>query len=789
MFIKNTILTIRLMLRNKLFSALNIVGLSFGLACTILLYLWIKNEVGYDSYHKKIDRIHLVQFWAYHSNDKSAVPVTASAMAPAFKEKYPEVELAARYFTSYNKQISYEDNNLVKHLRRADPDLLDIFTCKFIYGSKDGFTNGVKNIIISESISKQFFGDINPVGKVLMLENKFAYTVQGVFEDFPDNVTFSFELMVPFEDNKDFGQYWDGWGTNWCYTFVLLKEEVNYTEFGKKIVPFLQDILNNPEGYKNEVFLRPLKRIYLYDIDGGGRIEMVRLFGMIAIFIILIACFNYTNLATARADGRAKEIALRKVLSSSRGRLIRQFLGESFIFTFLALNFSLIIVRLMLPLFNSMSGKNLALNYLDPSILISLVIVWIFTSFVAGLYPAFILSSFKISDTLKGTKTQGVKGGLLRKVLVVIQFSLSIGLIISSIVVNEQLNFLKNKELGLEKENLIYIQMKGEIPEKYDIIKNKLLSNNNIENITRTSHDNPYAIGRSGSGLEWEGKDPDFDPTVYYMDTDEDFINTFKIKLLSGRYFSPEFVSDLDVEETNIHKVVINKTLADIIGTDAITEKILSWGADFKCPIIGVVDDFLFLPADQEMQPLIIFYDESIRYIYIRISGKEISSTISYIKTVFEEHNPAFAFDYGFLDESYDTLYRSEEKEGKIMKSFTIFAIFISCLGLFGLAAFSAQKRTKEIGIRKALGAPVKSIILMLSKEMTWWILISNLIAWPVAYYYMNNWLNNYPYHYKLTIWVFVFAGVVAFILSLLTVIFQALVASTKNPVESLRYE
>jgi ABC-type antimicrobial peptide transport system permease subunit len=777
------------MLRNKLFSALNIVGLSFGLACTILLYLWINNEVGYDSYHKKIDRIHLVQHWQHHGNDKSAVAVTEAPLAAAFKEKYPEVELTARYFTSYSKHISYEDKNLVKHLRRADPDLLDIFTCKFIYGSKDDFTNGVKNIIISESISKLFFGDINPVGKVLMLENKFAYTVQGVFEDFPDNVTFSFELMVPFEDNTDFGQYWDEWGTNWCYTFVLLKEDIDYTEFGKKIIHLLEDSKNNPEGYKDEVFLRPLNRLYLYDIDGGGPIEKVRLFGMIAIFIILIACFNYTNLAIARAKGRAKEIALRKVLSSSKGRLIRQFLGESFIFTFLALNFSLIMVRLMLPLFNSMSGKNLSLNYLNPSILISLLVIWIFTSFVAGLYPAFVLSSFKITDTLKGAKAQGVRGGLLRKVLVIIQFSLSIGLIISSIVVNEQLNFLKNKELGLEKENLIYMRIKGDIPEKYDIIKSKLLLNNNIECITRTSHHDPYTIGRSGAGMEWEGKDPDVDPSIFIMHTDEDFINTFKIKLVSGRNFSSEFISDLDVEQTSFRSVLINKTLAKIIDADAIMEKILSWG-DTKCQIIGVVDDFLFLSADQEMQPLIIFYnDEPDKYIYIRISEKEISSTISYIKSVFEEHNPAYEFDYGFLDEGYDTLYRDEEREGKIMKSFTIFAIFISCLGLFGLAAFSAQKRTKEIGIRKALGAPVKSIVLMLAKEMTRWILISNLIAWPIAYYYMNNWLNNYPFHYELTIWVFVFAGVAAFILSLLTVIFQTLIASTKNPVDSLRYE
>ena len=789
MFIKNILLSIRIMLRSKLFSFLNIVGLAFGLACTILLYLWIIDEVEYNTYHEKVDRIHLVQHWQHYGDEEFHCWVSPAPMAPAFKEKYPEVELTARYDRAYSGLVSFEDKKLTQTVHAADPDLLDIYTCQFIYGSKEGFANGIDNIIISESVSKQYFGDEDPVGKTLMIDDRFAFLVQGVFEDFPDNINFSFELLIPFEKLKDFGQNLENWGNNWCYSFALLNKGVDYIEFEKKAVTFLDEQKDNPEDSKNEVFFNPLKRLHLYDIKGGGKIEIVRIFGIIAIFILLIACFNYTNLATARAENRAKEIAIRKVLSASKRKLILQFLGESFIFTFLALHFSLILVQLLLPAFNGMAGKELTMDYSNLTILLSLIIIWFFTSFFAGLYPAFVLSSFKVTSTLKGSKGIGSKGGVFRKVLVVIQFSLSIILIICSLVVNNQLEFLKNKDLGFDKNNMIYIQVHGKMMDRFGIIKHELLNNPNIEQLTRTSHYNPYTVGSNGGGWDWEGKDPNVNPLVGFMVGGIDFPETFKVKMLEGRYFSPDFPSDTVTSGGNFN-VVINKTFAEIIGYDGITDKMLSRGGDEKYPIIGVIDDFHFLPANHEMMPLLIYFlPDYYGHIFLRISGNNTTKTISYIESVFAEYNPGFVFNYGFLDEGYETLYKTEEGMGKIMRSFTIFAILISCLGLFGLAAFSAQKKTKEIGIRKALGASVKTIILMLSKDMTKWILISNIIAWPVAYYFMDKWLSNYPYHFKLNIWIFIIAGAITFTLSLLTVIYQSLVASTRNPVDSLRYE
>ena len=789
MFIKNFILSLRIMLRSKLYSFLNIVGLAFGLACTILLYLWITHELSYNKHHEKIDRIFLVQHWQHYGDKDFHCQVSPSPMAAAFKERYPEVELTARFTSAYNGLVSYGDKRITQSVAAGDPNLLDIFSFSFIYGTKENFSNGLNNIIISEKISKQYFGDTDPVGKTLVLNDEFTFTVQAVYHDFPANMNFRFNLLIPFEKTKDFGQNMDSWGNNWCYTFALLKNGVDYLELEKKVVTFLDEMKENPEDRKNEVFFNPLKRMYLYDIKGGGRIEIVRIFGLIAIFILLIACFNYTNLATARAENRAKEIAVRKVLSASKIKLIFQFLGESFVYTFLALNFSLVIVRLLLPSFNNMAGKELLMNYTDPFILISLVIIWIFTSFFAGLYPAFVLSSFKIIKTLKGAKGSSVKGGVFRKILVVIQFSLSIGLIICSLIVNKQLEFLKSKDLGFDKENLIYIQVQGKMMDRYEIIKQELLNHHDIINVTRTSHYNPYSIGSNGGGWLWEGKDPNLNPLVYFMVGDVGFPETFKIEMLEGRFFSPEYQSDTASFGSDLN-VVINKTFADMIGYDGITEKYLTRGGETKYSIIGVINDFHFLPADRKMEPLLMYFMPNwYGHIYIRVTGNNIPETVQQIESVFEEFNPGFVFEYGFLDQGYENLYRAEERIGDIMRAFTIFAILISCLGLFGLAAFSAQKKTKEIGIRKALGAPVANIVVMLAKEMTKWVLISNIIAWPIAYYFMNKWLTNYPYHYEITIWVFILAGAMAFGLSLLTVIYQSLIASTKNPVNSLRYE
>ncbi len=792
MFLKNFILSIRIMLRSKLFSFLNIVGLAFGIACTILLYLWIKDEVEFNKYHKNLDRIHMVNHFQNYSGEDYHVWVNPGPLAKAFKERYPEVEVSARYTRAYTGLVNYGEKKFTQTVAAGDPSLLDIYTIEFIEGTKNDYASGINTMIISETIAKQYFGDESAIGKTLIVDDKEPFIVQGVFKDFPKNINNRFDLLIPFEKLKDFGQDLDNWYSNWCVTFVLLKPEVDYLVFNEKISDYLEEVRDRPvdNPIKTTVFLNPLKRLHLYDVKGGGKIETVRIFGIIAIFILLIACFNYTNLATARAENRAKEIAVRKVLSASKRKLILQFLSESFIFTFLAMNFSLILVRLFLPAFNNMAGKELIMNYSDITILTSILVIWIFTSFMAGLYPAFVLSSFKVVSTLKGSKGNSSRGGIFRKILVVIQFSLSIGLIISTLIVNNQLDFLKTKELGFNKENMIYVPIQGKMMDRYNFIKNDLLSNPNIQSMCRTSHHDPYTVGSNGGGWEWEGKDPSISPLVGLMFADYDFPKTFEIGMFDGRYFTEEFASDTARSIYGNLNVVINKTFADIIGTEGITEKFLTRGDETKYPIIGVMDDFHFLPADQEMMPLLLInVPDYYRYIFIRISGNEISETVKDIESVFAEYNPGFVFDYGFLDDGYEKLYKSEERIGDIMRAFTIFAILISCLGLFGLAAFSAQKKTKEIGIRKAMGAPISNIIIMLAKEMTKWVLIANIIAWPFSYYFMNKWLANYPYQYKITIWVFILAGVMAFALSLLTVIYQSILASIKNPVDSLRYE
>jgi len=792
MFLKNFILSIRIMLRSKLFSFLNIVGLAFGIACTILLYLWIKDEVEFNKYHKNLNRIHMVNHFQNYSGEDYHVWVNPGPLAKAFKERYPEVEVSARYTRAYTGLVNYGEKKFTQTVAAGDPSLLDIYTIEFIEGTKNDYASGINTMIISETIAKQYFGDESAIGKTLIVDDKEPFIVQGVFKDFPKNINNRFDLLIPFEKLKDFGQDLDNWYSNWCVTFVLLKPEVDYLVFNEKISDYLEEVRDRPvdNPIKTTVFLNPLKRLHLYDVKGGGKIETVRIFGIIAIFILLIACFNYTNLATARAENRAKEIAVRKVLSASKRKLILQFLSESFIFTFLAMNFSLILVRLFLPAFNNMAGKELIMNYSDITILTSILVIWIFTSFMAGLYPAFVLSSFKVVSTLKGSKGNSSRGGIFRKILVVIQFSLSIGLIISTLIVNNQLDFLKTKELGFNKENMIYVPIQGKMMDRYNFIKNDLLSNPNIQSMCRTSHHDPYTVGSNGGGWEWEGKDPSISPLVGLMFADYDFPKTFEIGMFDGRYFTEEFASDTARSIYGNLNVVINKTFADIIGTEGITEKFLTRGDETKYPIIGVMDDFHFLPADQEMMPLLLInVPDYYRYIFIRISGNEISETVKDIESVFAEYNPGFVFDYGFLDDGYEKLYKSEERIGDIMRAFTIFAILISCLGLFGLAAFSAQKKTKEIGIRKAMGAPISNIIIMLAKEMTKWVLIANIIAWPFSYYFMNKWLANYPYQYKITIWVFILAGVMAFALSLLTVIYQSILASIKNPVDSLRYE
>ena len=788
MFKHNINLAFRLIFRNRVFSTVNIVGLAFGLACSILLFLWVMDEFSYDKFNKNINETFIFGQWQYYGNKPFPNTSTPAPLAAALKKDFPQIAYASRLWRISSVLVSYRDKQFSETLQTVDADILKIFTFSLAEGSLNDALKTPNSIVISQSIASKYFGTESPIGKELVFENKYSFKVTAVVKDSPTNSSYTFKILVPFEVEKYYGQDVNEWGHNWCYTIITLNKGIDLKEFEKTIQGFLKQQLG-PDAMQVEEFIYPLSKRHLYNIDGGGQIRMVKLFIIIAILILLIACINYTNLSSARATTRAKEIGMRKLSGAEKWQLIKQFIGESLFFSFISLNFSLIIVRLLLPAFNNLSGKMISMNYLDLQIIVTLLTVWIITGVIAGLYPAFVLSSFNPIKAVKSDLKVRSNKSVFRIVLVLFQFSIAIGLIISTIVIFKQLVYLKNKDLGFKKENMIYVSVRGKILEKYEFIKRDLAKNPKILGVTITSHNQPTAVYSSGGNWSWEGKDPSLKPRVTNLSVDGGFVKTFGLKVVDGRFLSDSIVADTSGSSMKGYNIVINRYFAKMIGEKDVTLKTLNIeGLVF--PIVGVIEDYNFRPPTDPLGPIIFFWDKSrINYLFIRVTGDNISQTITDIKSVFETYNPTFPFDYGFLDDDYDALYRSENRLVSIFRSFAILAVVISCLGLFGLASFTSQQRNKEIGIRKALGGTVTGIILMLSKEFTKWVLVANVIAWPATYFLMKRWLNEYPYRIELTVWFFVLPGVLAFLIALLTIIFQAYNSARKNPIESLRYE
>ena len=788
MFKHNINLAFRLIFRNKVFSTVNIVGLAFGLACSILLFLWVRDEFSYDKFNAHINEIYFFQHWQHYGDENFPCPVAPAPAAPALKKEFPQIAFAARNDFINSVLISRGEKSFVDRVRATDPDIFKMLSFTLVEGSLEDALTSPNSMVITDEMSKKYFGDESPIGKDLVVDNRLNYKITAVIKDFPSNSSYRFGLIIPFEDLKNFGRNLETWGNNWARTIVMLQKGVNYNDFEKTLQGFLMKH-RGPQASQVEEFLYPLTRFHLYGIMGGGQIEIVRIFIIIAVLILLIACINYTNLSSARATTRAKEIGMRKVSGAEKWQLIKQFIGESLFFSFIALNFSLIIVRLLLPAFNNMSGKMIQLNYLDTQLILTLLLIWVFTGVVAGLYPSLVLSSFSPIKAVKSDSKTGSKKSIFRVTLVLVQFSIAIGLIITTIVIYKQLVFLKDKDLGFNKENIIYVPVRGKILEKYPLIKREIEQNQKVYGITITSHNQPTAVYSNGGGWNWEGKDPSVNPLVSNLSVDEGFVKTFGLKLTEGRFFSDSIAADTSGNERTGYNIVINRYFAKIIGEKNITQKVLkAYGLTF--PIVGVIEDYNFKPATDPMSPIVFFYDKhESTYIFIKMSGEKITETMKDIKSVFETYNPGLPFDYGFLDDDYDTLYRSENRLLSIFRAFAFLAIVISCLGLFGLASFTAQQRTKEIGIRKALGGSISGVIVMLAKDFTKWVIIANIIAWPLAYYLSNKFLQDYPYKIELSIWFFILSGLIAFTVALLTIIFLAYTSARRNPVESLRYE
>jgi len=783
-------LSLRNILKHKGFAFINIAGLAIGLTASLLILLWIQDELSYEKFNLNGENIYRVEEDQFYSGERYHVTVTPHPSGPVWKEKIPEI----REQTRYNRlpRILFRQDETVffeSSIVAADSGLFKIFTMPFVLGDPETALRSPNTIVLTEKLAAKYFGETNPIGKTLTLENKYQFTVTGVMKNLPQNSMFTFEGVIPYSFLKEIGAISDHWGSNSIYTFVLLEKGSDIDAVNKKLTDVVLEYI--PETI-TKYLLFPLLDIHLHGQFGfeisKGPVIVVSIFALIAVFVLLIACINFINLATAKAAGRAKEIGIKKVAGASQKTLIIQFMLESFFLVIMALVLALILVGLALPLFNSISGKSFILSdLLRFRFIISIIIVGVIAGLLSGIYPALYLSSFKPAAVLKGETVSGKGSGRLRRILVVIQFTLSILIAIVATIMYLQMKHLQNKELGFDKENLLCIPMAENMKPKYYSLKNELLKETLIEGVT-ASTSNPVRMGSNSGGADWEGKDPEKHVLIGTNAVDYDYLETMKMELLSGRDFSREYVSDLAKDTTG--NFLINEEVAKMMGTDDPTGKRFHF-MGLEGRIAGVLKNFHFKGADQAIEPMAFALTETdwFNCILIRLNPGNTADALKAAERVWGNILPEYPFDYSFIDEDYKKLFSTNIRLTELLRYFTILAVIIACLGLYGLSAYSTERRTNEIGIRKVMGAGSTTILWTMAKEFLTLILISLIIALPAGWIIVGNLLKQYASRIDLS-WI-VFAGIVAcaMIIALVTVSFQAFKASLINPAIALKVE
>jgi len=777
--------------RHKGYSLINITGLAIGMACCILILLWVQNELSYDRFHEDVEDIFRVSREFQTPEGDLHTYDTSALLGPVLKEDFPEV-LDSTLFISrqraiyrYGEKVFYEEGRAL-----ADPSLFDIFTFPVLKGDPKKALEDRNSIIITEKIAKKYFEDEDPVGKILNHNNWDDYMVAAVVKDIPQNSHIRFDIIQSFLQLKE---VWPGgfeWDNKIFRTYVKLRKNVDHRALSQKITDHINRKYPGHSRYKERIHLIPLTRVHLYSLGGGGIIRYVYIFSLIAAFILFIACINFMNLSTARFATRAKEVGMRKVVGASRLKLILQFYSESILMAAAASVFALILVELFLPAFNQIAGINLAVNFLDAKLLLGFFAFIAITGIAAGSYPALYLSSFNPVGVLKGTLKSGTKGSAFQKILVVTQFALSIGLIIGTAVVHRQLDYLLNKDLGFDKDNVVYIRPRDNILRNYESFKNELLRNPSVLSVTIRDR-LPTKVYDQGIA-DWPGRDPEHVLTVEFIKVEFDYFKTLNIKVKEGRVFEMERQKDIK------EGFILNEEAVQQMGLDSPIGKQISVKG-IKGTVIGVVEDAHLWPRQERMKPEVyqhifvadVSSGELNQYgvVLIKLKAGAIPEGLTAIENMWRSLNPNYPYEFHFLDEALDAHYKGEMVMRTVADYFSILAIIISCLGLFGLASYMVQGRTKEIGVRKVLGASVSTIIFLLTKEFTKWILLANLIAWPIAYFALDKWLKNYAYRISINAYVFFLAGAGALFIALLTVGFQAVKAARTNPVDALRYE
>jgi putative ABC transport system permease protein len=798
MFANSYKVTIRNFRRQKLYSSINLLGLAVGMACCILILSYVHFEISYDKFHDKADRIFRLTMDGELAGQPFNLASSNGAIGPSLRDTLPEVEEVVRFRRKYRSSVSYQDKLFFEEgIHWADASVFDVFSFPLVLGSPEEALQIPYTAVLTEESARKYFGSDDPMGKVLKVDNHVDYTVTGIVENVPENSHLDFDMLLSFKTlEKVYPERFTRWlgdFNNWSY--LLLQEKADPRKVEGKCLPLIDKNMGRViQLIGGEVIfkLQPLARIHLHshllgDVATRSDITYVYLFSAIALFILLLACINFMNLATARSAGRGREVGIRKVHGAVRGKLIRQFLEESLIHAFLSLLLALLLVQLLLPVFRSISGKELNVPYGEAVWLIpALIGLAVLVGLVAGSYPSFILASFQPSTILRGNSYLGRGKGRFRGILVVFQFAISIMLIIGTGIIISQVHYMKNKRLGFDKEHLLVLRITDDrIRPSIETIKTELSTLPWVKGVGGSSHVPGW--GANHNAVLPEGFSLENSQSMGIIRVDHDYLPALGVEIVEGRNFSREFPADAG------KSVLINETAAQRFGWNEPLEKFLTEldGRSISKRVVGVIRDFHFMDVHTAIEPLMVHLaPDEIDALTVRLApGGDLTERLESLRKAWNDVVPSTPFDYFFLDASLESQYRLEERLSRLFSYFSVLAVFIACLGLFGMTAFSAEQRTKEIGIRKVLGASSSGLVLLLSREMGKFILFANLIAWPLAYWAARLWLQDFPYRTPVHFWIFPGSAVLVLAVGFLTTAYQSFKAAASDPVNSLRYE
>ncbi len=790
----------RNLLNQKVYSLINIAGLAIGITCFILIYLFVTDELSYDKFNTKYDRIYRIIEKVNTEGQGEESTSSPIPVARALMNDYPQyIESIVRFFNYQQPTITLKVGDRKFNETRAffaDSTLFEIFDYKLAEGNPDNALAAPNSIVISKEMAEKYFGSVDPVGKIMKLQGVVDIKVTGVFAELPTQSHIHFDCLISFGTVHSLNgpNYGRSFVWNPAWTYILLKKGVKPEQLENEFPNFVNKYY--PGLIKNQVenYLQPLGDIHLksnldYEIEPNSDMSVVYIFSIVGFLILIIACINFMNLATARSSKRAREVGMRKVLGAARGQLIKQFLGESILITFIAVLISVALINLLLPVFNGLSEKSLSFHVITrPDLLAVLAGVGLFVGLAAGIYPAFFLSSAQPVTTIKTNVQPRGGAALLRKVLVVLQFGISLALIIGTIIVVEQLDFLRNSDTGFDKEHVLIVPLKPQMLRNFESIRNQFLLNSNVVNVT--TMDDILGEGHNTHEINYEGMQPGKWVYLPGLQVDDRFVSTFGLKIIEGRDYSKEFPGDDSLS------ILINESMVKKMGWTpqrAIGKRFNTYGGHER--VIGVIKDFNFVTLKQPIGPFFIslirpqlafFFRKNMA---VKIRPGNIKNTINDLETKWSGLVPSIPFEFSFLNDRLNNLYKAQDRLGSLVGYFSILAIFIACLGMFALASYSVERKFKEIGIRKVLGATSAEIVGLLMKEFLVLVLLANIITWPVSYFIMNNWLKDFAFRIDFPFWALALSGLITIIVSILTVGLQAYKAAMLNPVKSLRYE